>query len=74
LNVELGDPPVVLAGRVGGDECDLLRVGGEVELIHVKLGVRGQKHALAGYCVDGVDALDFDAVFADYARPGLHGV
>ena len=37
--------------------------------------VGGREEAAgAGGRVDGVDALDFDAVFADDAGPGLHGV
>ena len=34
----------------------------------------GDEGRVAGGDVDGVDALDLDAVFADDAGPGLHGV
>ncbi len=37
-------------------------------------GIRSDEGTLATSCVDSVYLLDFDAILADYARPGLHGV
>ncbi len=73
FTVELGDPPGIFSGRVGGDERDLVGGWSEVELVDVELG-GGEPFVFAGGDVDGINALDFYAVFADDAGPGLHGV
>ena len=40
LRVELGDPPVVFTGRVGGDVGEGRGIGRPVEFIDVKVGGR----------------------------------
>src|SRR5260370_42068528 len=70
--VELGYPPVVLAGRVGGDVGDAFGVGRPVELVDVEGGGGGLDDFAAGDGEDG-DALDLDAILADDTGEGLHG-
>jgi hypothetical protein len=75
LRIELRDPPVVFAGRVGGDVSEGRGVGRPVEFIDVKVGGRdgGGGGGLGRIGSDGGDTLDLDAVFADDAGGSVHG-
>ena len=75
LGVELGHPPVVFAGRVGGNVGHAFRVGRPVELVRVQVG-GGDERGLGGRSGVGGgigDALDFNGVVADDSGPRLHG-
>ena len=75
LGVKLGDPPVVFAGRVGGDIGEGFGVGRPVEFINVEVGGRDhlRRRGLRDIHTCKGDALDFNAVFADDAGGELHG-
>ena len=69
LRVELGDPPVVLAGRIGGDAGEGFGIGRPVELVDVEVG-RRDKSWRGGFRDAGGDechALDVDMIFSDDA-------
>jgi len=72
LYIEMGHPPVVFAGRIGGDVGHLSGVGRPVELVDVQVG-RGDLPERSGGDAGHSDALDLRALFADDTAPGLHG-
>jgi hypothetical protein len=69
LRVELGDPPVVFARRVGGDVCEGFGIGRPVELENVEARRcdSGGDGWLGGIGRDESDALNFDVIFSDDA-------
>ena len=69
LGVEFGDPPVVFAGRVGGDVGEGFRVRGPVELEDVEIGRSGEDRDgwLGRIGGDHGDALNLDTIFSDDA-------
>ena len=74
LEVQFGDPPIVLARGGGGDVGEGGFGGGPVELVDVEaLGSDEAAGAVGGGKGDGVEALDLYVVVADDARPGSHG-
>ena len=75
LRVEFGDPPVVFAGRIGGDVGEGFGIGRPVELVDVKVGggEEGGRGGLGGGGGDSGDALNLDTIFADDAGGRVHG-
>jgi hypothetical protein len=69
LRVELGDPPVVLAGRVGGDVGEGVGAGRPIELEDVEVGGREEERrgGLGRIDRDRGDALNLDVIFANDA-------
>ena len=75
LGVQLGDPPVVFAGRIGGDVGEGLGIGRPIELVNVKAGggEKSGRGGLSGGDGNSGDALDINAIFADDAGRRVHG-
>ncbi len=72
--IELGDPPVVFAGWIGGDVGQRFGIGRPVEFVDVEVGGREEiaSGRLAGVGRNSGDALHLDVIFADDAGGRVH--